>query len=138
VKSKSNSSRTIVQFLDLGFHTSLIERCSTCHALGRSAHIPSQFNIVASIGMRGILVHKQYDSQSLSFIYGVALLPIGLDSTLVESRRNTSIASLPGSLVSTSAMLFASPLCIGSLSLLSPYSFFIFQNFSHFHFHNFA
>jgi len=70
-------------------------------------------------------VHKHYSCQSLNFIFGVAPLLVGLDSTSVESHRNTIMASLPVSLVSTPAELLASPLCTQSLSLLSPYSFFI-------------
>lgn len=68
-------------------------------------------------------MHKQYSGQSLSFISGVAPLPAGLDSTSVESHRNTSMAPLPTSLVNTLAELLASPPYTGSLSLLSPYSF---------------
>ena len=68
-------------------------------------------------------MHKQYSRQSLSFISGVAPLLADLDSTLVESDRNTSMAPLPMSLVSTLAELLASPPCAGSLSLLLPYSF---------------
>ena len=68
-------------------------------------------------------MHKQYSRQSLIFISGVALLPSGLDSTPTESHRNISMASLPVSLVSTLVELLASPPCIGSLSLLSLYSF---------------
>ena len=50
--------------------------------------------------------------------------------------RNTSIASAPTILDSTSMELLASPLCIGSLSLLSPlfyFSFFYFQRIVHRH-----
>ena len=80
-------------------------------------------------------MHKQYIRQSLSFISGVAPLLAGLDSTSTESCRNTSITSLPASLVSTMVELIASPLCVGSLSLLSPYSFsFEFFTFHFFHF----
>ena len=74
-------------------------------------------------------MHKQYSRQTLSFISVIAPLSVGLDSTLVESHRNTSMALLLASLVNTLAELLASPPCVGSLSLLSPYSFFIF-NFS--------
>lgn len=73
------------------------------------------------LGTRGILVHKKYDYQSLSFIPSVAPLLAGLDNTLTESRKNTSIAPLLVSLVSTLAELLASPLYAGSLSLLLPY-----------------
>ena len=83
------------------------------------------------LGMRGILVHKSYDRQSFSFISGVAPLPARLDSTPEESRRNTSITLLRASLVSTLVELLASPLYVGSLSLLSPYSFFIFSKILH-------
>ena len=78
-------------------------------------------------------MHKKYSHQSLRLISGVAPLPIGLDSTLVESHRNTGMALLPASLVSTLAELLESPPCAGSLSLLSPYSFFI-LNFFYFPF----
>ena len=74
-------------------------------------------------------MHKQYSLQSLSFISGVAPLPAGLDSTPTESDRNTSMAPLLASLVSTLVELLASPLFIGSLSLLSPYSFSLFSFF---------
>ena len=84
-------------------------------------------------------MHKQYSRQSLSFISGVAPLLAGLDSNSVESHRNTSMALLPISLVKTPVELFASLFYARSLSLLSPYSFFIFSNFFHFfHFCNFA
>jgi len=84
--------------------------------------------------MRGLLVHKPYGRESFSFISGVAPLPAGLDSTLVESCRNTNIALLPTILVSTLTELLASPLCAGSLSLLSPYSFSFFSKFFTFSF----
>jgi len=74
----------------------------------------------------------KYDSQSLSFISGVSSLEAGLDSTPMEPRKNTSITLLLESLVNTLSELLASPLCAGSLSLLFPYSFFIFSKFSHF------
>lgn len=84
-------------------------------------------------------MHKQYSRQSLNFISGVSPLPAGLDSTSTESYRNTSMAPLPASLVSTPAVLLASPLCVGSLSLLLPYSFsFFFQTFSTFSFFHFS
>jgi len=88
-------------------------------------------------------VHKQYSRQSLSFISGVASLLASLDSTPVKSHRNTSMDPLPVSLVSTPVGLHASPLYVGILSLLSPYSFSIFfSNLFHFfiffHLHNFA
>ena len=81
-------------------------------------------------------MHKKYSRQSLSFISGVAPLPVSLDSTLVESHRNTSMAPLPASPVSTSAELLASPPYARSLSLLSPFSFFIlsFLNYEFFSF----
>lgn len=47
---------------------------------------------------------------------------------------NTIIAMQPAILVSTPMELIASPLCIGSLFLLSPYSFSFFRNFPHFPF----
>ena len=75
---------------------------------------------------------KQYSRQSLSFISSVAPLLAGLDSTLAESCRNTSIAPLPMSLVSTSTELLASPLYTRRLSLLSSYSFFICFKIFHF------
>jgi len=79
-------------------------------------------------------VHKKYSRQSLSFISSVALVPAGLDSNPTESHRNTSITPLLVSLVSTLAELLPSPFYTGSLSLLSPYSFFLFFiNFSFFH-----
>jgi len=84
------------------------------------------------------LMHNHYSRQSLSFIFGVALLPTGLDSTPAESHSNTSMAPLPTSLVSTPVELLASPLCTGSLSLLFPYSFFIFFTFFIFYFCNCA
>ena len=78
-------------------------------------------------------MHKQYSCQSLSFISGVDPLPVGLDSTSVESHRNTGMAPLLASLVSTPTELLASPPYAGSLSLLSPYSFFFLIFFFHFH-----
>ena len=73
-------------------------------------------------------MHKQYSHKSLSFIFGVAPLLAGLDSTPVESRRNTSMASLLASLVITLVELLASPFYPGILSLLSPFiSFLIFS-----------
>jgi len=82
-------------------------------------------------------MHKHYSLQSLSFISGIAPLPASLDSTLVESHRNTCMDLLAASLVSTSMKLFASSLYAGSISLLSPYSFFIFHFFSLFIFFSF-
>ena len=70
-------------------------------------------------------MHKQYSCQSLSLISGVAPLPSSLDSTLVESHRKKSMASLPVSLVNTLVELLASPPYAGCFSLLLPYSFFI-------------
>ena len=70
-------------------------------------------------------MHKKYSRESLSFISGVALLLVGLDSTPTELHWNTSMAPLPTSLVITPKELLASPLHAGSLSLLPPYSFFI-------------
>ena len=78
------------------------------------------------LGMTGILVHKKYDYQSLSFISSVALLPAGLHSTLTESCRNIIIIPLLVSLVNTQTKLLPSPLCTGNLSLLSTYSLFKF------------
>lgn len=66
-------------------------------------------------------MHKQYSRQSLSFIYGVAPLPIGLDNTSTKSHRNASMAPLSLSLDITPMELIASSLCVGSLSLLSYY-----------------
>ena len=61
-------------------------------------------------------------------------MPTGLDSTLIESRRNTSISMLLESLVSTPTEFPTSPLYVGRLSLLSPYFFFfIFQRTVHRH-----
>lgn len=68
-------------------------------------------------------MHKQYSHESHSFISSVAPLPAGLDNTPMESHRKISIALLPVSLVSTPLELLASPPYMGSLSLLSPYSF---------------
>jgi len=79
-------------------------------------------------------VHKKYSRHSLSFISGVVPLPAGLNSTPVESHKNTSMAPFPTSLPSTLAKLLASPLYARSLSLLSPYSFSFFQFFFTFHF----
>ena len=59
VKRKSNTSRSIVQFsVRLGFHTCLVVRCSTCQALGRLTHIPSQVNIFVLIRAEGYIIHK--------------------------------------------------------------------------------
>ena len=74
-------------------------------------------------------MHSPYSHQNLSFISDVAPLPAGLDNTLIESPRNTSIALLPASLVSTRVELLASPRCAGSLSLIFAYLFFIFHFF---------
>lgn len=74
-------------------------------------------------------MHKQYSHQSLSFISSVAPLPVGLDCTLMELHRHTSIAPLLASMVSTVVELLASPLFTGHLSLLLPYSFSIFSKF---------
>lgn len=86
-------------------------------------------------------MHKKYSCHYLSFISGVAPLPVGLDSTPVESHRNTGMALLPATLVSTAKELLVSPLYTGSFSLLFPYSFSFFQTFltfSFFHFRNCA
>lgn len=80
-------------------------------------------------------MHKYYSRQSLSFFSVIAPLLVGLDSTPTESHRNTTMALLLVSMVSTPTELLESPLWIGSLSLLFPYSFFIFSNFFHFFFH---
>ena len=56
MKIKSNTSRSIVQFLaSLGFHTNLIVRCRIFQDLGQLTHIPSQGNIVVSIGVEGYI-----------------------------------------------------------------------------------
>ena len=54
-------------------------------------------------------MHKQYSHHSLIFISGIAPLPAGLNSTSTESRKNTGMAPLLVSLVSTPAELLASP-----------------------------
>jgi len=50
-------------------------------------------------------------------------MPVGLDSTSIESHRNINISPLPVSLDSTLVELFVSPLYVGSLCLLSPFFF---------------
>lgn len=82
-------------------------------------------------------MHKQYIRQSLSFICGVAPLLVSLDSTSMESHRNISMAPLLASLVSTLEELLASPPYTRSLSLISPYSYFI-LNFLTIDFFNFS
>lgn len=83
------------------------------------------------------MMQKLYSCYSLSFIFVFAPLPAGLASTPAESRRNTIMVPLPTSLVNTLVELLSSPLCTGSLSLLLPYSFFIFLNFFTFSFFSF-
>ena len=56
VKINSNTSGSIVQFsAPVGYHTSLIVRCSICQDFGRLKHIPSQGNTVVSIGVEGYI-----------------------------------------------------------------------------------
>ena len=81
-------------------------------------------------------MHKKYSRQSLSFISGVAPLLATLDSTSMEPHRNIRISLLPASMVSTPIELLASPLYAGTLSLIFPYSFFIFKFFTFHFFHN--
>ena len=87
---------------------------------------PTQSNTIKSStwsqcfeSRKGSLAHKLKIFKVWVFISGVAPLPPGLDSTLVESRRNTHITPLPASLVNTQVELHASPLCVGSIYLIS-------------------
>ena len=82
MKIKSTTSGSVVQFSSpLGLHTSLIVSCRIYQALGQLIDIPRKGNTFFLLWLRGILVHKQYSHQSLSFIFGVPLLPRGLNST---------------------------------------------------------
>jgi len=72
---------------------------------------------------KGSLAHELNIFRVQVFISGVALLPAGLNSTPMESHRNTHISLLPTSLVSTLVELHASPQCAGILSCLSPLYF---------------
>ena len=72
---------------------------------------------------KGSLARKLKIFRVKFFISGVAPLLAGLYNTVTESRRNTNISPLPMSLDSTWVDLLTSPLCAGSLSLLSPLYF---------------
>ena len=63
---------------------------------------------------KGILARKLKIFRVFFSIFGVALLLVGLDSTLVESQRNKNITPLPTSLDNTMMKLLSSPLCVGS------------------------
>ena len=83
-----------------------------------------KFSLISVFRIReGQFSSRVEDFRSISFHLGVAPLLEGLDSISVKSYRNTHIAPLPLSLFITLVELHASPLCTGSLSLLSPLYF---------------
>lgn len=72
-------------------------------------------------------MHKKKIVIALDFISSVALLPAGLDSTPTKSLQLKNISLLLVSLDNTPTKFLSSPLCIGIISLFSPFiSFLIF------------
>lgn len=77
---------------------------------------------------KGSLARKLKIFRVQFFISGFSPLPAGLDNTPMESGKNKIISPLSARLDSTLVDFPASPLYVGSLSLLSPLLFFFKEN----------